>query len=84
MTFWRTAGGAEVDLVMGEADVALEIKSSENVTRQPKGLHLFHEENPCKKRIIVCREPVARKTETGIWILPCQRFCEMLGAGEIL
>jgi hypothetical protein len=39
MTFWRTASGAEVDLILGDAEVALEIKSSESVTNRVKGLH---------------------------------------------
>ncbi|MGD9039735.1 MAG: AAA family ATPase, partial [Desulfobacteraceae bacterium] len=49
ITFWRTASGAEVDLIMGDAEVALEIKSSENAEEKTKGLHLFHEEHRCKK-----------------------------------
>ena len=53
ITFWRTASGAEVDLILGEAEVAVEIKSSENAGENTKGLHLFHEENTCRKTYII-------------------------------
>jgi predicted AAA+ superfamily ATPase len=45
MTYWRTASGSEVDLILGEADAAIEVKASANVGERPKGLHLFLEEH---------------------------------------
>ena len=84
LSFWRTASGAEVDLILGDADVALEIKSSEAVHDRPKGLHLFLDEVKCKKAVIVSREPVARKLSSTVVVLPWRQFCEMLWAGEII
>jgi predicted AAA+ superfamily ATPase len=84
ITFWRTASGAEVDIILGDADVAIEIKSSETATENTKGLHLFCEEHRCAKRLIVSRDPVARKLASGVTILPWQTFCERLWGGEIL
>jgi len=84
ITFWRTASGAEVDLILGDADAAIEIKSSENVGDRPKGLHLFLEEKECKKSFIVSRELIPRKLDSHITVLPWQTFCEMLWAGKII
>jgi len=84
ITFWRTASGTEVDLILGDADAVVEIKSSENVGDRPKGLHLFLEEKKCKKSFIVSREPLSRKLDSNITVLPWQSFCEMLWAGQII
>lgn len=84
ITFWRSASGSEVDLILGEADVALEIKSSKNVKDRPKGIHFFQEEYHCKKRLVVSREPFPRKLNSKITVLPWKIFCEMLWEGEII
>ena len=84
ITYWRTASGAEVDLVLGDAEVAIEIKSSENAGDRTRGLHLFHEENKWKKSYIVSRDPLPRKLSSGTTVLPWQIFCEMLWEGEII
>jgi len=84
ITFWRTASGSEVDLILGDAEVLLEIKSSETVKDRPKGLHLFQEEYHCKKCFIISREPFPRKLNSNIMVLPWLMFCEMLWEGEII
>jgi predicted AAA+ superfamily ATPase len=84
MSFWRTASGSEVDLILGDGDVAIEIKSSENVEGRTKGLHLFLEEQKCKKAFVVSRELFPRKLTPKITALPWKAFCEMLWAGEII
>jgi len=84
ISFWRTAGGSEVDLILGEADAALEIKSATDVGERIRGLHLFREEAACKKSFIVSREPQPRKIRPEITVLPWRMFCEMLWAGEII
>jgi len=82
--FWRTASGAEVDLILGEADVAIEIKSSENAGDKTKGIHLFKEEFKCKNAYIISRAPVPRKISSGITVLPWKIFCEKLWDGQII
>ncbi|MFO7459440.1 MAG: AAA family ATPase [Desulfatiglandales bacterium] len=84
ITFWRTASGAEVDLILGEADVAIEVKASAAVGNRTKGLHLFHEENKSRKSFIVCKEPRPRKISSKVTVLPWKDFCTMLWDGEIL
>ena len=84
ITFWRTASGAEVDLILGDAEIAIEVKSSENAGDKTKGLHLFQEEHKWRKGFIVSRDPVPRKLTSNITVLPWHIFCEMLWEGEIM
>jgi len=84
ISFWRTASGSEVDLILGDADVAIEIKSSEAAGGKTKGIHLFKEEFLCKKCLIVSKDPVPRKIGADITILPWPVFCEMLWDGQII
>ena len=84
ISFWRTASGSEVDLILGDAEVAIEVKASSGVADRTKGLHLFHEENNCRKSLIISKEPRPRKISSQITVLPWQNFCEMLWAGDIL
>jgi predicted AAA+ superfamily ATPase len=84
ISFWRTASGSEVDLILGDAEVAIEVKASSGVADRTKGLHLFHEENNCRKSLIISKEPRPRKISSQITVLPWQDFCEKLWAGDIL
>jgi predicted AAA+ superfamily ATPase len=84
MAFWRTASGAEVDLILGDGVAAIEIKSSPSRTVRPRGLHLFAEEHPCRQCLMVSTDPVARKLDSGITLLPWQMFCAMLWDGEVI
>jgi predicted AAA+ superfamily ATPase len=84
ISFWRTASGAEVDLILGDAEVAIEVKASANVGDRTKGLHLFHQENKCRKSLIISKEQRPRKVSSQVTVLPWQDFCEMLWAGDIL
>lgn len=84
ITFWRSAGGAEVDLILGDAEVVIEIKSAEHALEKTKGIHLFCEEHRCKKKYIVSRDKVSRKLRSGVTVLPWKKFCRMLWGGEIL
>lgn len=84
ISFWRTASGSEVDLILGEADAALEIRSASEVGERAGGLYLFREEVPCRKAFVVSKEPRPRKIGSEITVLPWQVFCEMLWAGEVV
>lgn len=54
LSYWRTYTGLEVDAVIGDARVAIEIKSAEEVMpRHLRGLKAFGEEYPQSRRIIV-------------------------------
>ena len=62
MSYWRTYTGIEVDVVIGEARVAIEIKSAEEVlSRHLKGLKTFGEEYPQSRRIVVSLDKFTRR-----------------------
>ncbi len=61
LSYWRTYTGIEVDAVIGNARVAIEIKSVEEVLpRHIKGLQAFGEEHPQSRRIIVSLDKLNR------------------------
>ncbi len=85
LSYWRLASGIEVDFVLGDMRVAIEAKSSARITRDHlKGLRSLIEDQPrVGRRIVVCREPRARKTDDGIEILPAASFVRRLWAGDL-
>ena len=86
LSYWRLASGIEVDFVLGDMQVAIEAKSSARITRDHmSGLRALIEDHPrVGRRIIVCREPRARKTDDGIEILPVASFVRKLWAGDLV
>ena len=83
LAYWRTDGGYEVDAVLGEAKVAIEIKSTDEVqSRHTKGLKAFLEEFPDARPIIVSRDRAPRILN-GIEVIPVLDFLKMLWNGEI-
>jgi predicted AAA+ superfamily ATPase len=85
LSYWRLASGIEVDFVMGDMKVAIEAKSSERITQDHlKGLRALAGDHPkVGRRIVVCREGRARKTQDGIEILPVAAFVERLWNGDL-
>ena len=76
LSYWRTPAGVEVDFVVG--DVAIEVKSSDHVTRTDfRGLKAIAEEGAFSHLVVVCREPCAR-IEDGVEILPYREFMSRL------
>ncbi len=62
LSYWRTYTGLEVDAVIGDARVAIEIKSVEEVMpKHLKGLKAFGEEHPQSRKIIVSLDPINRR-----------------------
>lgn len=85
MYFWRTASGFEVDIVLGQMDVAIECKAKENVTaRDIRGTMALLEEHKPKQAIVVTLEKSPRKLANHILLLPWQEFLERLWSGDIL
>jgi predicted AAA+ superfamily ATPase len=88
LAFWRTKSGLEVDIIVGEADLAIEIKSTTQVRLgELKGLLAFMEEHHPRRSIVVSREPYGRTLETPhgtIEILPWRTFMQNLWAHALL
>lgn len=86
LSYWRLASGIEVDFIIGDMQVAIEVKSSERIhSDHLKGLRSIIVDHPgIARRIVVCREPRLRKTNDGIEIMPAEEFAERLWEGVII
>ena len=61
LSYWRSYTGIEVDVIIGDARVAIEIKSVDEVLpKHLKGLKAFGEEHPNSRRIIVSNDIFSR------------------------
>ena len=84
LSYWRTASGYEVDLVYGDAEVAIEVKSTQEIqSRHLKGLKAFSEEHPSTRPIVVSLD-VAQRMMNQVEIWPVQQFLAALWNGDIL
>ncbi len=84
ISYWRTASQLEVDFILGNNEVAIEVKSSSKISnKHVSGLKAFMEEYEVKKAIVVCTEPMARISD-GIHILPWKDFLEQLWRGDVI
>ena len=83
LSYWRLAGGTEVDFVVGEMRIAVEAKASARiVSRHLKGLRSLKKDHPAvTRRVVVCLESRARRTGDGIDILPAEAFAQQLWEG---
>ena len=83
LSYWRTYTGYEVDAIIGDARIAIEIKSVEEVLpKHLKGLKAFAEEHPQSRRIIVSLDPFNRRTDEieHLYVLD---FLKMIWNGDI-
>lgn len=84
LSFWRTSSGFEIDFLLGEHEVAIEVKSTTSANRNHlKGLRRFNEEYKTRRSILVSLDVKPRKTDDGIEILPWPVFLNMLWGGDI-
>jgi predicted AAA+ superfamily ATPase len=84
LNYWRTASQIEVDFVLGDHEVAVEVKSTNNANiRHLSGLKSFSEEYAVKKSILVSNDPQPRRID-DILVLPWKVFLDRLWSGEII
>ena len=85
LTYWRLAGGTEVDFVVGDMRLAVEAKATGRVVaRHLKGLRSLVTDHPdVGRRVVVCLEDRPRRTEDGIDVLPADAFVTRLWDGEL-
>jgi predicted AAA+ superfamily ATPase len=84
VSYWRTASQIEVDFILGNHEVAVEVKSTNMVNpHHIKGLKSFAEEYRVKKLLVISTDPYPRKIG-DVTILPWKLFLEQLWAGEII
>lgn len=84
IAYWRTTSQLEVDFILGDHEVALEIKSTDNIqSRHLKGLQQFAEEYTVRRSIVVSLDPFERRIG-DITVMPWAIFLQRLWAGEII
>ncbi len=85
MSYWRLAGGTEVDFIINYIDCAIEAKASVKIVdRHLKGLRELVRDHPeTRKRIVVSLDERDRKTNDGIEILHYITFLHHLWSGLV-
>lgn len=84
ISYWRTTSQIEVDFILGNHEVAIEVKATNNVqSRHLKGLRSFSEEYAVYKLIVVSNDPQMRILDT-ITVMPWELFLQKLWKGEII
>lgn len=82
--FWRTKSGLEIDFILGDAEVAIEVKGSSRVdSTEWKPSLSFRDEFKPKHSIIVCNES-QRRVSRDVRVLPWRIFVEELWGGKII
>lgn len=85
IAYWRTSSGFEADFILGDHEIAIEVKSTGQANpTHLKGLRGFKEEYATRRSILISLDPNPRKTEDQIEILPWRIFLEQLWGGEII
>jgi len=84
VSYWRTASGFEIDFILGDREIALEIKGiSEVYAQHLRSMDAFREEYKPKKMIVVSLDAKPRNVN-GIMIMPWKTFLGDLWAGSIM
>ncbi len=85
LSFWRTNTGLEVDFILGDREVALEIKGTARLhDADLHGLRALREEGSLRSAYVVCLEELPRRVAGDIWVLPWREFIRRLWAGEVI
>ena len=64
LSYWRTYTGIEVDAIIGDARVAIEIKSTEEIqSKHLKNLRIFAQEHPQSRLIVVSLDIFTRRID---------------------
>jgi predicted AAA+ superfamily ATPase len=81
--YWRTKTGFEVDFILGDMDVAIEVKGAPKIhSGHLRGMKALLEEHRVKRAVVVSLEKHARKLDSELDVFPWQVFLEKLWAGE--
>jgi predicted AAA+ superfamily ATPase len=85
LAYWRTSTGQEVDFILGEKELAVEIKGSRRVhDADLRGMEALLQDGPVRKAILVCLEDEPRRVRHGIEILPWRVFLRRLWEGRLV
>ena len=83
LSYWHTYTNKEIDVVIGEAEFGIEIKSTEEIQSKHLGnFKDYHDEFPESRCIMVSRDKLSRRSD-NIEILYVFDFLKMLWNGEL-
>ncbi len=84
INFWRTKSGLEVDFILGNGEIAVEVKGSSRVDKRDLyPLTAFLNEFPSTRAFVVCNEQTERIVDQ-IRITPYRQFLSDLWEGKII
>ncbi len=84
ITFWRTKTGTEVDFILGNGEVAIEVKGASRIDKSDaRPLQAFVEEFSPRLALVVCNEKTPRVFD-GVKIMPWRIFLDDLWQGKII
>ncbi len=84
ISYWRTVSQIEVDFILGDNQVSIEVKGTDNVnSKHLKGLRSFSEEYVTQKQILVSLDPIERMVG-DIHLMPWRVFLQRLWNGELI
>ena len=85
LSYWHTLDNKyEVDAIIGDAEVAIEVKSSNSITsHDTRGLKAFAEEYPDAKLYLLSLEDRPRKFN-GVEVWPVDQFFKRLWDGRVI
>lgn len=84
INFWRTKSGLEVDFILGNGEVAIEVKGTSRVdSRDLRPLAAFTQEYSPRRSLVVSNEREKRVCDR-ITIVPYAEFLNELWAGKII
>ncbi len=84
ISYWRTVSQTEVDFVLGDNQVSIEVKGTDNVnSKHLKGLRSFSEEYVIQKQILVSLDPIERMVG-DIHLMPWWIFLKRLWGGDLI
>ncbi len=85
IAFWRTSAGQEVDFIVGDKELAIEIKGASRVHEGDlRALKALKEDGPVKRCAVVCLEKQPRRIDRSIEILPWRIFLDRLWSGAFV
>lgn len=83
LSYWRTYTGIEVDAIIGDAKIAIEIKSTQEVqNKHLKNIRSFANDYPSARKIVVSLDIFSRSTEDNIELVYVYDFLKALWQGK--
>lgn len=83
LSYWRTYTGVEVDAIIGDAKIAIEIKSTQEVqNKHLKNIRSFANDYPSARKIVVSQDIFSRSTDDDIELVYVYDFLKALWLGK--